>query len=72
LQALPALKCLVPDYYYELRRGDAVEATGRITRPDPLEVGDTVVIGGRSGVVRAIYPQLADRMMRVVVQLTPD
>jgi hypothetical protein len=35
-------------------------------------VGDRVVIGGHPGVVRAIYPQLADGMMRVVVQLTPD
>jgi hypothetical protein len=61
----------VPDYYYELRRGDAVEATGRISRQDPFEVGERVVIGGRSGVVRAVYPQLAERAMRVVVQLTP-
>jgi hypothetical protein len=59
----------MPDYYYELRRGDAADATGRISREDPFEVGERVVIAGRSGVVLAIYPQLAERAMRVVVQL---
>jgi hypothetical protein len=63
---------VVPDYFYELRRGDAVEATGRMSRDDPLEVGDTLAIGGLCGVVRAIYPQLAEHAMRVVVQLTQE
>jgi hypothetical protein len=69
---------VVPDYYYELRRGDAVEATGRveatghITREDAFEVGERVVIGGRPCLVCAIYPQLAERAMRIVVQLRPD
>jgi hypothetical protein len=71
-RTLWALKSLVPDYYYELRRGDVVEATGRVSREEPFEVGENVVIGRRHGVVRAIYPKPDERAFRVVVQLTPD
>ena len=59
----------MPEYEYELRRGDSVVATGRLSRDDPLEVGDRVMIGARPGVVRAVYPRLGERTMRVVVQL---
>jgi hypothetical protein len=61
----------MPDYFYELRRGDVVEATGRVSREDPFEIGEQVVLGGSPGVVRVIVPQLTERAMRIVVQLTP-
>lgn len=62
----------MPDYVYELRRGDAVIATGRLLRELPLEVGERVTIGGHSGIVRTVQPQLGERDLRLVVQLLPD
>jgi len=62
----------VPDYRYELRRGDEVIATGHLTREEPLEVGERVTIGSRAGIVRSIEPQLRDRELRLVVQLLRD
>ncbi|MGZ4392226.1 MAG: hypothetical protein ACXVRK_08935, partial [Gaiellaceae bacterium] len=38
----------MPDYRYELRRGDQVIATGHLTREQPLEVGDRISDRGRS------------------------
>lgn len=43
----------ISEYLYELRRGDEIVATGRLSREDPLEVGDRVLIGGHEGIVRA-------------------
>jgi hypothetical protein len=60
----------VPTYHYELRRVDVVVATGRLNREEPFEVGDEVVIGGHPGIVHAVYPQLVEQALRVVVQLT--
>jgi hypothetical protein len=37
----------MPDYRYELRRGDEVIATGHLTREQPLEVGERIAIGSR-------------------------
>ena len=37
-----------------------------------LQVGDCIVIGGSAGVVRAIEPMLAERELRLVVQLLRD
>lgn len=62
----------MPDYRYELRRGDEVIATGHLTREEPLEVGERVTIGSRAGIVRSIEPQLRDRELRLVVQLLRD
>jgi len=60
----------LPNYHYELRHAGIVVATGRLDREDPFEVGEKVVIGGHPGVVDAIYPQLVEQALRVVVQLT--
>jgi len=59
-------------YRYELRRGDEVIATGRLTRERALEVGERIAIGGRPGVVRSIEPVLAERELHVVIQLFQD
>ena len=60
----------MPNYRYELRRGDEVIATGHLTREQPLAVGDRISIGGRTGTVRGIEPLLRERELRLVVQLT--
>jgi hypothetical protein len=36
-------------YRYELRRGDEVIATGRLTRERALEVGERIKIGAQLG-----------------------
>jgi hypothetical protein len=56
-------------YRYELRRAHEVLATGRLSREQPLEVGDGIEIGGHQGVVRTIEPLLGEREVRLVVQL---
>lgn len=57
------------DYVYELRRGDEVIATGRLSREEPLEVGDRLEIAHREGIVRSVEPLLGESTLRVVVQL---
>ena len=59
-------------YRYELRRGEEVIATGRLTRERALEVGERIAIGGRPGVVRSIEPVMAERELHVVIQLFRD
>jgi len=59
----------VPEYRYELRRGDEVVATGHLTREEPLEVGERVEIGVRTGIVRTIEPLLGETELRLVAQL---
>ena len=44
-------------------------ATGHLTREQPLEVGDRISIGGRTGTVRGIEPLLGEYELRLVVQL---
>lgn len=58
------------EYVYELRRGGQVVATGRWSSEKPLEVGERVVIGGHAGVVSAVEPLLAERGLRLVVDLS--
>jgi len=62
----------MPDYRYELRRGDEVIATGHLSREEPLEVGERLTINGRTGIVRDVEPLLAEQELRLVVQLTRD
>ena len=62
----------MPDYRYELRRGDEVIATGHLSREQPLEVGERITIGSRSGIVRSIDPLLGERELHLVVQLRRD
>ncbi len=60
------------NYRYELRRGDEVLATGHLSRDEPLEVGERLVIGGQPGIVRTIAPLLGERELHLVVQLLRD
>jgi hypothetical protein len=60
------------EYVYELRQGEEVVATGRLSRAQPLEVGERLSIGGRDGIVRTIEPLLGGRELRLVVQLVRD
>lgn len=62
----------MPDYRYELRRGEEVIATGHLSHEPPLEVGERLAIGSHSGIVRAIEPVLRERELRLVVQLWRD
>jgi hypothetical protein len=59
-------------YRYELRRGEELIATGRLSRERPLEVGERIAIGGRPGVVRSIEPVRAERELHLVIQLFRD
>jgi hypothetical protein len=59
-------------YRYELRRGEEVIATGRLTRERALEVGERIAIGGRPGVVRSVEPVLAEPELHLVIQLFRD
>ena len=62
----------MPDYRYELRRGEEVIATGHFSRQSPFEVGERITIGGRAGIVRDVEPTLGEREQRLVVQLTRE
>ncbi len=59
-------------YRCELRRGDEVIATGRMTRERALEVGERITLSGRLGVVRSIEPVLGERDLHMVIQLFRD
>jgi hypothetical protein len=59
----------MPEYRYELRRGDDVLATGHLSREPPLEVGEQLVIAGHAGIVRTVEPIIRERELRLVVQL---
>jgi hypothetical protein len=59
----------VPDYRYELRRGEEVIATGHLSRAEPFDVGERITIGSQSGIVRSVEPLLHERELRLVVQL---
>jgi hypothetical protein len=54
----------MPDYRYELRRGEEVIATGHLSREQPLEVGERVAIGSQSGIVRSVEPVLHEHELR--------
>ena len=43
---------------YELRSGDEIIATGRVTFDDAVEVGQRVAIGNCEGIVRDLTPPL--------------
>jgi hypothetical protein len=62
----------MPEYRYELRRGDEVIATGHLSSEQPFEVGGRITIGSRSGIVRSVEPLLGERELRLVVQLRRD
>ena len=45
-------------------------ATGRLSREQPFEVGERIMLGGRSGIVRTIESLLGERELRLIVQLS--
>jgi hypothetical protein len=47
----------MPEYRYELRRGDEVIATGHLSSEQPLEIGKSIALGARSGIVRSVEPR---------------
>lgn len=57
------------EYVFELRRGDEIVATGRLSREERLEVGDRLEIAQGEGIVRSVEPLLGESALRVVVQL---
>ena len=59
-------------YRYELRNGDTIAATGHLTYETPLELGDTITIGKRVGVVRELGPRQPEGEYRLVVQLLDE
>jgi hypothetical protein len=59
-------------YRFELRRGDEVVATGHLSRDEPVEVGERIVVGAREGIVRSVDPILGEQELRLVVQLVRD
>lgn len=59
-------------YSYELRRGDSITATGRISYETALRVGDPIAIGTARGVVRAIGPRHRDGEVRLLIELGTD
>lgn len=58
------------DYVYELRRSGEIIATGHLTRDEPLEVDDEIMIAGRPSVVRAVEPQLGDQPLHLLLEDT--
>jgi len=60
----------VPDYRYELRRSDELIATGHMSSERAFVVGERVVIGGHSGIVRSTEPLPRERALRLPLQLT--
>jgi hypothetical protein len=62
----------MPAYRYEVRRGDEVVATGHLSHERQLQVGETLKIGRRLGLVRSIEPQLHELELQLVVQLGRD
>ena len=62
----------MPEYRYELRRGEDVIATGHFNTEHPLDVGERITIGSNRGIVRVIEPLLGEREVRLVVQLLRD
>ena len=59
-------------YRFELRRAEDVVATGHVNWEEPLEVGDSITIGRRQGIIRTFEPLLGEQEMRLVVQLLRD
>lgn len=66
------LAAVVVVYRYELRGGDTVVATGRLTRERPLAAGDRTEVGGLPGIVRSVEPILGETELRLVVQLVRE
>jgi hypothetical protein len=62
----------MPEYRYEVRCGDEMIATGHLSREQPIEASDRIMIGSRTGIVRDVEPLLGEHELHLVVQLTRD
>ena len=62
----------MPEYRYELRRGEQVVATGRLSTEEPLAIGEPLTLGRYSGIVRSVAPRLGERELHLIVQLRRD
>jgi hypothetical protein len=49
---------------YELRCAEELIATGHLTREEPFELGETIVIGGSVGMVSALEPLVGEHETR--------
>jgi hypothetical protein len=59
----------VPEYVYEVRRGEELLATGRLSDERELTAGDEVEIAGWGGIVRDAVPMPQKREVRLVIQV---
>lgn len=57
------------EYIYEVRRGEELLATGRLTDERELTTGDEVEIAGWGGIVRDAIPIPQKREVRLVIQV---
>jgi hypothetical protein len=57
------------DYRHELRHGIRTLATGRLSRAEPIEVGDTVDFACITGTAERIEPVTGDHELLLVAQL---
>ncbi len=62
----------MPDYRYELRRGNELIATGHLGYEQPLQVGERIMIGSHAGLVHSVEPLLHERELRLVVHVGHD
>ena len=60
------------NYRYALRRGDEVLVTGHLSRDEPVEIGERLLIAGRPGIVRTVELLLGELELHLVVQLLRD
>jgi len=59
-------------YRYEPRGGEEVIATGRLSREQPLEIGDRIEISGQHAIVHTIDALLGEPELRLVPRLVWD
>ena len=54
---------------YELRSAGVVLASGVMDEIGAFQVGDRLDVGGSAGIVRAIEPDVGERMPRLILEL---
>jgi hypothetical protein len=59
----------LPEYVYELRRGQEVVATGRLSDEREFAIGNECDVAGWVGIVRDALPTTAGKEVRLVVEV---
>lgn len=59
-------------YRYELWHDEKTPATGHLSHEEHIQIGDRIEIAGSLGIVRSIDPVLAERELRLVIDLLPS